>query len=168
MTYLSDMKKEKIRTLGFYQPFGSLMLHGKIETRWVKDGKKPPFPLGKYLFYTTQKPCDPQNLESWCGGEMIHWIWKVLEHEPTKDLDGYAIATGNLVEVKLLTLDDENTFVKFVGSKIDTSSKIIYDKKVQWGLHFKDVKRIAPFKWKFGKQGVGFVPDSELRKIKPI
>ena len=45
----------KIRTLGFYQPFGSLMLHGKIETRWVRKGKKPPFPLGKYIFYTTQK-----------------------------------------------------------------------------------------------------------------
>lgn len=162
------MSPEKTRTLGFYQPFGSLMLHGKIETRWVRAGKKPPFPLGKYLFYTTQKPCDQKSLESWCGGEIIHRIHKILEHEPTANLNGYAIATGNLVEVKLLTPDDENTFVKFIGSKIDTESKDLCVRKVQWGLHFKDVERIEPFKWKFGKQGVGFVTDSELGKIKPI
>lgn len=52
----------KIRTLGFYQPFGTLMLHGKIETRWVKVGKKPPFPEGKYLFYSTQKRCKYDKL----------------------------------------------------------------------------------------------------------
>lgn len=36
-----------IRTLVIYQPYATLMGHGKLETRWVKHGRKPPFPRGK-------------------------------------------------------------------------------------------------------------------------
>ncbi len=159
---------KKIRTLGFYQPFGTLMLHDKIETRWIRRFRSPPFPLGKYLFYTTQKYCDDATLLEWCGDEIMMSIAKEVLDDETRILSGYAIAVGELCEVKMLEKsEEEKSFVKFVGRK----TEIIKGEevtKIQWGLHFKSVQRIQPFKWKFGKQGIGFVPDSELNKIKII
>lgn len=158
------MASETIRTLGFFQPFGDLMLEGKTETRWVRENRKPPFPLGKYLFYSTKVPCSNVDLFQWCGPEIMHDINNAISKNPPP-LNGYAIGIGELTEVKLLTADVQKTFVKFVGRK----TEIIKGKevtKVQWGLHFKNVQRIEPFEWKFGKQGVGLVPESELGKIK--
>jgi hypothetical protein len=150
-----------IRTMGFYQPFCSLMLHGKIETRWVIKGKKPPFPLGKYVFYSTQKVCDLNTLLDWCGSEIVRNISHTLLNDKTRTLTESAIAIGELVEVRPLTLEDEPlSFVKFIGNKTELKEgKEIH--KVQWALIFKDVRPCTPFKWKHGKQGVGFLP-SEL------
>lgn len=166
MTDLFDNEiNYKIRTLGFYQPFGSLMLHGKVETRWVRKGKKPPFPLGKYLFYTTKKECSNKMLSDWSGWQLINAMTNYLG--PKKPgLNGSAIAIGELFNLRLMTQADERIgFVKFIGEKtvIKDRKEIIY---VQWCLEFKDVKALVPFEWKFGKQGVGFVPLSEIIKIK--
>ena len=153
------------RTIGLYQPFASLMLHGKIETRWIREGKKPPFPKGKYLFYSTQKRCDDSTLLSWSGSEKAALIYELMQHEPTVKLGGYAIGIGNLVDVRLLLPNDANTFIKFVGKK----TELIKDEqvtKVQWALFFENVQRIEPFIWVHGKQGVGYVPPIELPKIK--
>jgi hypothetical protein len=158
----------KIRTLGFYQPFGTLMLHGKIETRWVREGRKPPFPLGQYLFYTTRNACDKSTLFNWCGTEIVQSITKTIADDKTRVLDGYAIGIGELVKIRHLHESQEDkAFVKFVGAKTFSAKEedVI---KHQWGLHFRNVKRIEPFRWKFGKQGIGYVPESELSKIKTI
>lgn len=149
---------EKVRTLGFYQPFCSLMIHGKIETRWVREGKKPPFPLGKYLFYSTAKSCDQSTLFDWCGADIMLNISQTLESDDTRNLNSTALATGVLKEVRPLVPEDEPlAFVKYIGKK----TEIIKGEeitKVQWALIFEDVKIITPFKWEYGKQGVGFVP----------
>jgi hypothetical protein len=167
MDLFGNQKESKIRTLGFYQPFGSLMFHGKIETRWVRKGKKPPFPLGKYLFYTTQVPCSQASLFNWCGVEIMANITDALIFDETRGLNQCAIGIGTLSEVKLLREEDQKTFVKFVGNKTEIMNDISVE-KVQWGLHFTDVQRIEPFMWNFGKQGIGFVPESELNKIKSL
>ncbi len=154
----------KIRTLGFYQPFGSLMLYDKIETRWVRENKKPPFPLGKYLFYTTKKPCDEKTMLEWCGPKMYKEILELMEGERTWPLNGYAIGIGDLIKIKPLEIEEESkAFVKFAGIKTEVSIN-----KVQWGLHFENVQGIEPFEWKYGKQGIGFVPESEIDKIKIV
>lgn len=159
-------ENNKIRTLGFYQPFGSLMLHGKIETRWVEVNKKPPFPEGKYLFYTTKKSCDSFELLQWCGREIMLSITETLRNEPTKIYSGYAIGMGDLVCVdELRDVDEEKAFVKFKGYKVVFNKygrEVTY---IQWALRFENIERIKPFKWEFGKQGVGFVPESEIEKI---
>ena len=165
-----DNSKRIIRTLGFYQPFGTLMLppYNKIETRWVREGKKPPFPAGKYLFYTTQKPCDSDTLLSWAGKAIVDTISNLFCDEPTKLLFGYAIGIADLVNVRLLTPEDQDkAFVQFVGRK----TEVIDEKevvKVQWALVCENVQRIEPFEWKFGKQGVGLVPESEISKIRIV
>lgn len=151
--------EEVIRTLGFWQPFGSLMLHGKIETRKVAVGKKPPFPLGKYLFYTTQKPTPNPILFNWCGPEIMSNIVETLKNEPTRVMLQTAIAIGELKAIRpMINKDEEKCFVQ----NIDMLGKS------NWCLCFENVQRIESFIWNYGKQGVGFVPKSELVKIKII
>lgn len=163
MTDLFGNINEEIRTLGFYQPFCSLMEHHKVETRWVKAGKKPPFILGKYLLYTTKEPAG-EKINTWCGEEDLALIKKLFNDGSTL-LNGYALLTGELYKVCPLTPEDLS-YIKYYGTKIfiDQDGKEVL--KMQWALHFKNVQRIQPFEWKFGKQGTGFVPPSELLKIK--
>lgn len=169
MNLFGEINEEsKFRTLGFYEPFGSLMLCDKIETRWVRKNKKPPFPIGKYLFYTTQKDCNNMTLFNWCGAEIMLSISEALGTNKKPTLLGYAIAIGELVEVSVLKPTDKNTFVKFIGKEVRKDKNGKEHTYIQWGLHFKNVKKIEPFEWNFGKQGVGFVPYSELEKIKII
>lgn len=160
-------KIEIIRTLGFYQPFCTLMLYGKIETRWVREGKKPPFPLGKYLLYSTKEPCTDEQLDKWSGQSLYCNITEALSNDSTKELNGYAIAMGRLVNIRLMTQwDDEDAFVKFVGTTARQDKNGKWHKYVQWCLEFENVHSIEPFGIK-GKQGVGIFPPELHHKIKP-
>lgn len=165
MNLFSEPESEIIRTLGLYQPFGSLMLNGKIETRWIQAGKKPPFPNGKYLFYTTQKKAEPSTLFEWCGPEIMHSITTALKNEPTKDLRGFAIGIGNLVSKWIMRKEDEPAaFVLHKGVVMrDKEGKDI--PYVQWCLKFENVERITPYEFTLGKQGVGILPQSEILKL---
>lgn len=156
--------KEVIRTLGFYQPFCSLMIYGKIETRWVTDGRKPPFPLGKYILYSTKAYCSNATLLQWCGAELMLHISETLKEDKTQFLNEHAIAIGELKSISIYKKHQEQKgFVLHKGLKYYEGITI---PKIQWGLHFENVQAIVPFKWKFGKQGVGFVPESEISKIR--
>lgn len=163
------MSDGKIRTLGFWQPYGSLMLNGKIETRIIEQGKKPPFPLGEYIFYTTQKSTPNPILFDWCGAEIMSSIIDANRNEPTANLHGYAIAKGELTSIRPMTKSDEvRCFIRYFGviEKTDKQGKKRYYH--QQCLIFEDVKRIEPFEFKFGKQGIGIANDEVVMKIKPI
>ncbi len=150
------MRPEEIRTLGFYQPFCSLMFHGKKETRWVRKGRKPPFPLGEYLLYSTKKPCDNSTLLKWCGPEIMLSITHELVGDVTRLLNGTAIGIANLTNVRLMTKEDEPlAFVKFIGEKTEKDKKGNDVTKVQWILEFENAQLFIPFKFEYGKQGVG-------------
>lgn len=167
MTDLFGNEVEVIRTLGFYQPFGSLMLHGKIETRWVKKGKKPPFPLGKYVFYTTQKQCSQTDLFNWCGTEVTYHIYKVLSNDDTRILNGFILSIGELVQVRPFEKEDEPmAFVNFVGERTIIDKNHNQTTQVQWALIFKDVTPVTPIPYHHGKQGVGFLDKQYLPFIK--
>lgn len=158
-------ENQQVRTIGFYQPFGSLMLHGKIETRWVMTGKKPPFPKGKYVFYTTQKPCAQHTLFDWCGHEIMYNINNTLENDNTRGLNKCIIGYGDLVDVrKLMPEDEPKAFVKYIGTKDFETDKGIVN-KTQWALVFENVTAITPMLFiengkSLGKQGIGFLPES--------
>lgn len=171
MNLFGEHKPEIIRTLGLYQPFASLMRppYYKKETRWVRKGKQPPFPKGRYLLYSTQKQCKREDLFEWCGPALLLVIKDTLINEPTKDLNGYALAIADLKEPHPMRSSDEwRSFVKYRGEQERTdrfNRKWIY---IQWCLPFVNVSRIEPFEFKFGKQGVGILPPSEHSKIKII
>lgn len=158
MADLFGNEKEVIRTLGFYQPFGSLMLHGKIETRWCRVGRKPSFPLGKYLFYTTQKKCGNGVLFDWCGAEIMSNIIQTLSGELTKFLFGYALCYGTLFSIRPMRLEDEKKcFVKYKGIILRKDKNGVEHEYQQQCLFFENIERIEPYKFLEGKQGVGIL-----------
>lgn len=148
---------EAVRTLGFYQPFGSLMFHGKLETRWVRKGRKPPFPLGRYLLYSTKNKCENPTLFQWCGPEIMLSITKTLDGDTTRFFNGFALGYGTLVNLRPMQKEDEDTaFVKFVGEQIRIDKNGEEHIYIQWILEFADLERIEqPFRFTEGKQGVG-------------
>lgn len=159
---------EIIRTLGFYQPFGTLMLYGKLETRWVRERRKPPYPLGKYLIYTTKKGAGDLVFD-WCTLANLERMNNNLpgaKSDDTRMLYGYAIAIGELTRVRRMELIDEHdAFVKFIGEQLfETKEGFVL--KHQWILQIDNVERIEPFVFEYGKQGVGIFPEKDHDKIK--
>lgn len=152
----STLEQPVIRTLGLWQPFASMILHGKTETRKVRKGMKPPFPHGIYLIYSTQKVTPPTDLTHWCTAEQQDLIFQTLRDEPTAELRGYALAIMEVKGLAKMTRHDEHH---------------AYIKHVEWPEHDvwmfaqENVQRIEPFEFKFGKQGVGILPESERQKI---
>lgn len=146
---------EKIRTLGLYQPFATLMLHGKIETRWVRNGKKPPFPLGKYLIYSTKKGYEDEELKELCGAQYARAI-ALEEADDTAGLYGYGLCIGELVKI-VDPLDFSYDEVAFIHVRPAEDFRLV-------GLVFTDVKRIKPFAF-HGKQGIGFLSENELSSV---
>lgn len=161
---------QRIRTLGLYQPYATLMLHGKIETRIVgsvvdkktrkRKWRKPPFPFGKYLIYATLKSYDFFDVQriSAKDADRIH-VLEASDDWATYHLRGVAICVGDLVEIiDPITPDTKNTFVDYLEPTED-------ERRV--GLVFQNVERIVPFPIK-GKQGIGFVESADINKIEII
>lgn len=147
-----------IRCLGLYQPYASLMLHGKIETRLVRRFKSPPFPLGKYLIYSTKKDISIGAIHRISGTVQTDRIYGTLipqdqPHEPTATMFGYAIAVGDLDHIRPMTAADEDA--AFALYQEDPCYK-------QWCLIFKNVQRIEPFVWLYGKQGIGIIGQGKI------
>lgn len=141
---------EPIHYLTWHQPFASLMLHGKKETR-----RKPTNVRGTVLILASDSPYPKSELIKLCGSRLLKIINETTEREPTKNITGKAIAIGRLTGCRPMQKKDASAcFVKYV-----------YDKFV-W--HFEEVKRIEPFEMK-GKQGWGILRDQDiLNQIKII
>lgn len=142
-----------------YWPFSVMMLHGKVETRWVINGKKPPFPLGKYLIYTTKQGYHPAEIrdQGMITQEQFEQIEKAIYTE--RIIFGIPLCIGDLVDIiDPLTEDIANTFVAYAPPT--TCHRRV-------GLVFKNMKRIKPFPFK-GKQGVGFLTAEDKAKIECI
>lgn len=157
----------KIRMLAMYQPFCSLMLHGKVETRIVRLGKKPPYPKGRYVLYTTKKKATAQEISDWCGGHQAKRIIEVLEGDDTVTSRGQALVVGDLVAVRIMTeVDEDVCFVQCKGIMDFVDKKGKEYQGQQWCLVFNNIQKIAePFEVS-GKQGVGFLPEEYYSKLK--
>lgn len=157
-----------IRTLPLYQPYASLMLHGKIETRWVNKNKKPPFPLGKYIIYSTKKSYSWDSFKE-LSGEYFEKAMRILNNEATPN--GVAICTCDLVKVEdayPLLMPETYVGLERIGEQLDLdseASELVIDGQKLRFLHFQNVKRIKPFPFKGGKQGVGFLSKEDEDKI---
>lgn len=144
-----------IRTLGLYQPFAGLMLppYNKIETRWVANGRKPPFPLGKYLLYSTKRV---YTREEFLAISAEYGLAVDTERIKFK-LTGKALCIGDLVRVEKMTKEHQEK--AFVAHHDPT------DTHTRWCLIFENVKAIDPFTFS-GKQGIGFLSEQDKEKIK--
>lgn len=152
-----------VRSLCLWQPYASLMLlNNKQETRWVKKGKKAPFPPGKYMIYSAKQPVKFNDVERVSGGLMPEG-WKTdpryfILGQPLFIADLNAIAEWNTA---LHRTDIESTEkLTFVKHEYDpgnnTHRRVI--------LFFINIQRIKSFPYK-GKQGVGILTPEEKAQI---
>lgn len=162
---------QRIRTLGVYQPYAGLILHGKVETRWVgsiidkKTGerkyRKPPFPFGKYLIYATIQKYRMTQVAVISGVEETEHIFAVQRENYISDfvIHGKSLCLADLVEIiDPITPETKNTFVLYQPPT---------EMQRRVGLVFQNLQRIEPFTFK-GKQGVGFFSEDLLPKIQFI
>lgn len=205
MSKTADRVSEKllslppIRTLGLYQPYATLMMppYNKIETRWVKAGKKPPFPLGQYLIYSTKKAYPTKEVKEISGGyyeevrkniiaESIrtspaypnrHGVRWINADGSVEFLNGHALCIGELVELKtyspvlgigsFVEMHPDAHYTADFDSNEPDQGEFVVDNYVLWCLIFDNMKRIDPFPFK-GKQGVGLLSFADREKIKYI
>ena len=163
-------KTEIIRALWWKQPYASLMLHGKIETRTYPTNVR-----GKVLICATIKPySDGQMLE--IAGlaqfmricEQTGFFASIAEQESY----GKAIAIGELVDCRPMQPSDaDNCFVQYRKPVSrcagNVSSLFAVTKPALWCWVFADVRRIEPFEIK-GKQGWAILDEETKSKIKII
>lgn len=141
------MKNNKMLALSWKQPFGTAMLYGKIETRsWNTNYRGP------VLICTSQRSYDLYSAKEICGNYLFDLMFSKMNSDSgIIDLNGYAIAVGNLVDCRPMTLDDEAaTFVQY-----------------RPGLYchvYENVRPIKPFPWK-GSQGWKTVDPEIIKTI---
>lgn len=157
---------EPIRALSWKQPYASLMLHGKVETRTWSTSYR-----GLVLICASLKRYDQEVFYSISGQEQYDRIHKTIDvYDTTADM---AIAVGRLVGCRLMKKEDENlTFVEYRDpwqiervSKKTGKTKIITQRL--WCHFYKDVKPIEPFDWK-GTQGWKTLSPEEIKQIQII
>jgi hypothetical protein len=130
---------EDVRALCYWQPFGTLMLYNKVETRGYATDYR-----GLILICTTQKSLAKQNssearriIPHYAAIDACVTEELLIADHPTIHLNGYAIAIGRLVECRKTRKDDNTYFMHW---------------KELYAHVYEDVKRIKPFKFK-GFQG---------------
>lgn len=156
---------EPIRALSWKQPYASLMLHGKIETRtWSTKYR------GLVLICASKAPYDREVFYSISGKEQYERICKTLDSD---DLPlGQAIAIGRLVSCRLMKKSDEDKcFVQYrdpwITKKFSKTGKLKFITNRLWVHIYTDVKPIEPFDWK-GTQGWKTLSEEIIKHIKII
>lgn len=119
-----------MKALSWKPPFGVAMLYGKIETRtWDTKYR------GLVLICTSKKGYDVEDLEEISGYRLFSNMTSKTKHDLAYDLFGYAIAVGELIDSRPMTVtDQEQAFV-------------LYDPML-WCHVYKNVRGIKPFPWK--------------------
>lgn len=140
-------KMEKIMALSWKEPFASLMLCGKIETRTWKTNHR-----GLILICASKSPYSVDDLLAICDDVQLHRIHKALSNNAMGSTLGKAIAVGELIDCVPMQKEHENDcFVRF--------NPALY-------CHiYKNVRAIEPFDWK-GSQGWKQLTQEEKNKIK--
>lgn len=140
----------KVRTIGLYQPYATLMLNGKdIETRWVREGKRAPFPNGWYAIYSTRKAFTSEGFREVAGRTEVAAKRAYLP-DPTHKMNGFIIGVG--------FLEDKIEWTPMMMDYSFVDQRHAVEGYTLWALNFTKIHRVDPVPFK-GKQGVGFLPD---------
>lgn len=144
----------ELRALSWKQPFGTLMLHGKIETRtWDTKYR------GWVLICLSKIAYDDEAFENIAGHDQFVRIVNSLNGEydyPKTELHtgGQAIAIGRLVDSRPMKgVDEDLCFVKYRPPWAHVSKKTGRKAwKRLWCHIYEDVQPINPVNW-IGSQG---------------
>lgn len=141
-----QIQGEPLLALSWKQPFASLMLHGKIETRvWNTHFR------GWVLICASQKVYKRSEIKDIAGSEQYDRIFNILPESHLFANLGHAIAIGYLADCDKMIHDDEDKcFVSF--------NRNLY-------CHvYKEVHAIKPIPWK-GQQKFKVVLPDILQQI---
>lgn len=139
--------KEPFRALSWKEPFASLMLHGKIETRtWHTNYR------GLVLICASKKGYSDNDLIEISGEDFVlNILGHFLKTKQRQLYHGKAIAIGRLVDCRRMKPEDEaKTFVSY--------------RPELWCHIYEEVTAIEPIDWK-GSQGWRSIPDYEADKL---
>lgn len=146
---MSEINIENIRALSWKQPFATLMLHDKIETRtWATHYR------GLVLICASKKSYTDEQIKNICGAEQFERIKFIYSYTDMFSNEGQAIAIGELVDCRPMRKEDED--ICFVEYHPDLFCHV-----------YKDVKEIEPFDFKGGMKWKKLT-DDEINKIKII
>lgn len=154
MKFTEKYPNETVRALSWKQPFASLMLHGKIETRvWNSKYR------GWVLICASKQPYN-KNLVYQIAGENHERylsIVETLKNDKTAGINGKAIAVGYLTSSKFMA--DHSGDKDFIERKC-----FVGFNQELWMHEYMDVQPIVPFDWK-GKQGWSTLDEETKDKI---
>lgn len=168
-----------VRALNWKQPFASLMLHGKVETR-VWDSKY----TGWVLICASKQPYSYKQALAVSGLKEMNHILNILipntasfsaekryNHITSKLNTGKAIAIGKIYKSELM----DDLMINPPLSNEDHTQNIHTNQAIAWatfveprgGLymhHYMEVQKIEPFDWK-GKLGWSTIDSETKSKI---
>lgn len=157
MTFTEKYGNIELRALSWKQPFASLMLNGKIETRvWNSKYR------GWVLICASKEPYSDAGILHISGNKQYGRIHTICPKEPK----GEAIAIGKLIDSRFMTINDEDKcFVEYHDPWLHTSKKTGKKSwKRLWCHVYEDVQPIIPFEPK-GSQGWSIISDDLKNKI---
>lgn len=140
--------KPEVRALSWYQPYATLMEHGKLETRRQQTKVR-----GWVLICSCAKPYSYQQVIDISGEYQYKRICDTLLRDFSTLPTGVATSIGWLEgsrEMKNTDADEDACYVQHRSGL--------------WVWEFTNVKAIEPFEYK-GKQGWGILNETELAKI---
>ncbi len=147
MITLKEIQENKVLALSWKEPYGSLMLHGKIETRRWKTNYR-----GLVLICCSKVPYNFGQVQGISGVRQYERLMAALHNDnDTHKRYGKAIAVARLSNCYSMKPDDDNSC--FVEYYPDLFCHV-----------YTDVTPIEPFLWK-GKQGWTTVSDEVKSKI---
>lgn len=156
---------ERMLALSWKQPFGTAMLIGKVETRvWITKYR------GRVLICTSKAAYNEESVRRICGNDLFVKMLMAIQNAPdTVDLDGYAIAVGDLIDCREMRPEDESlTYVKYRAPWTEErkgKDGIIRKVNLRLYCHFyENVRPIKPFPWR-GSQGWKEVPERFIPNI---
>lgn len=159
---MSKFEGKEIRALCLNQPYAELMLYGKIETRtWSTNYR------GLVLICSNKKPYHQEEFYEISGKEQYDRICELIDIG--NQYNGYAIAIGELVDCRLMTIEDEDKcFAEYMTPWIEKRKRknktFKYVEKKLWCHIYKNVREIKPFPWK-GFQGFHNISEFILKNI---
>jgi hypothetical protein len=164
MRFLEKYGDVECRALSWKQPFASLMLHDKIETR-VWDSKY----RGWVLICASKQIYTANEIKDISGETQFT---RIADWQTSENLKGFllpnakAIAVGFLVGSRFMTKADEGEcFVEYQEPWLHTSKKTGKKSwKRLWCHVYENVQPIEPFNW-IGTQGWSTINTDIKNKI---